>query len=92
MARGNVPRQPSRSGRQEGCAPGGCSAKAASRLDREHKRRGQPKVDATTVEEAQGQQVAEDFRLKKKSASGYNPLAPERVRQIIAGLDEMYPE
>jgi len=29
--------------------------------------------------------------LKKKSASGYDPLAPGRVRQIIAGLDQMYP-
>jgi endonuclease-3 len=28
---------------------------------------------------------------RKKSASGYDPLNPERVRQIIAGLDEMYP-
>ena len=27
----------------------------------------------------------------KKSAAGYNPLAPERVRQIIAGLDQLYP-
>ena len=29
--------------------------------------------------------------LRKKSASGYDPLAPERVRQIIAGLDQLYP-
>jgi len=29
--------------------------------------------------------------LKKKSASGYDPLAPERVRQIITGLDQLYP-
>ncbi len=28
---------------------------------------------------------------KKKSPSGYDPLSPERVRQIIAGLDQMYP-
>ncbi len=26
-----------------------------------------------------------------KRKSGYDPLAPERVRQIIAGLDQMYP-
>ena len=29
---------------------------------------------------------------KKKSASGYDALNPERVRQIIAGLDQMYPK
>ncbi len=27
----------------------------------------------------------------KKSVAGYNPLAPERVRQIIAGLNQLYP-
>jgi endonuclease-3 len=27
----------------------------------------------------------------KKSAARYNPVAPERVRQILAGLDQMYP-
>jgi endonuclease-3 len=30
--------------------------------------------------------------LKKKSAAGYDFLAPERVHQIIAGLDQLYPE
>jgi len=29
--------------------------------------------------------------LKKKSASGYDPLSSERVRQIIAALDQLYP-
>ena len=29
---------------------------------------------------------------KRNRASGYDPLAPERVRQIIAGLDQLYPE
>jgi endonuclease III len=27
----------------------------------------------------------------KRAPGGYNPLAPDRVRQIIAGLDQMYP-
>jgi endonuclease-3 len=29
--------------------------------------------------------------VQKKSASGYDPLAPERVHQIIAELDRLYP-
>src|ERR1700686_4928214 len=86
MPRGNMPRQPSRSGRQEGArttkgAPlkGTAAKNAASRAG---------KVTKIAV-------------LKKKTASRartaasrvytYDPLAPERVRQIIAALDHLYP-
>jgi len=86
MPRGNMPRQPSRSGRQEGAlrtkgAPlkGTAAKNATARVG---------KITKTAV-------------LKKKTASGkgdaarrvspYNPLAPERVRQIIAALDQLYP-
>ena len=86
MPRGNMPRQPSRSGRHEGAlrakgAPlkGKAAKNAAVRAG---------KATKTAV-------------LKKKPASGtrdaasrvstYDPLAPERVRQIIAGLDHLYP-
>jgi len=84
MPRGNVPRQPSRSGRQEGArrkgAPlkGGPLKKAAS--GRKDSRPG-PKTAA----------VAMSAVAQKKPASGYDPLNPERVREIIAGLDRLYP-
>jgi endonuclease-3 len=80
-----MPRQPSRSGRQEGAlrtkgAPlkGKAAKNAAPRAGKAMK--------AAPV-------------LKKKSAKGeaasrvssYDPLAPERVRQIIAALDQLYP-
>ncbi len=76
-ARGNVPRQPSRSGRQEGArrALGKQSLVARSKSPNA----GKQSKSATSK------------TSKKKSPSGYDPLAPERVRQIIAGLDQMYP-
>lgn len=72
MARGNTPRQPSRSGRHEG-----------------PRRTTAPKLPKPTPPKKKS------APLPKASASrpsAYNPLAPERIRQIIAGLDELYPK
>jgi endonuclease III len=95
MPRGNMPRQPSRSGRQEGArrvkgAPmKGTQAKNAAARPTA----GRASFNAGKAPKAAG--------LKKKSVSGaedaasrastYDRLAPERVRQIIAGLDHLYP-
>jgi endonuclease III len=82
MPRGNVPRQPSRSGRQEGVrfVKRGESKTMPSRPVA---RRVSP--PGSTAKPA----IPKPAVLKKKG--GYDPLNPERVRQIIAGLDEMYP-
>ena len=86
MPRGNVPRQPSRSGRQEGArrmkgAPvkGAPLKKATARPTEGRAPRIAPNAPKPAV-------------VKRKSASSYDPLAPERVRQIIAGLDQLYPD
>jgi len=79
MPRGNVPRQPSRSGRQEGVRPAGRGASKNMPL----RSTGRPRPKVAKASKAP---VA-----KKKSASGYDPITPARVRQIIAGLDELYP-
>ncbi len=71
MPRGNVPRQPSRSGRHEAVR----RAKGASG-------KGSPKT-ANPLKPAV---------LKNKQVRGYDPLAPDRIRQIIAGLDRLYPK
>jgi endonuclease III len=69
-----MPRQPSRSGRQEGVRrERSLPTKAALRSARKKKA---PYLPAAT---------------KGKSVIGYNPIAPERVRQILQGLDQMYP-
>ena len=83
MPRGNVPRQPSRSGRQEGVRlakrgesktmPARPVARRVSPLGNTAK----PAIPKPAV-------------LKKKG--GYDPLHPERVRQIIAALDQLYPQ
>ncbi len=81
MARGTTPRQPIRSGRQDAVRTAK-PAKPKSSPSRPAARRASPTV-------AVGSKSA---LAKKKSASGYAPLNPERVREIIAGLDQMYPK
>jgi endonuclease III len=96
MARGNMPRQPSRSGRQEGVRrPKGAQASSAAAKNT----LARPSAGRAAAKSGKAPKVA---ALKKKSAFGakdaarrvsaYDPLAPERVRQIIAGLDQLYPE
>jgi len=82
MPRGNAPRQPSRSGRHEGVR---------------HQKTPVPKTSTPRVSSKSAKApAAKPYAPKtaspgKKSASAYDPLAPERVRQIIAGLDQLYP-
>jgi endonuclease III len=90
MARGNVPRQPSRSGRQEGArrAKGAPVKGAQTRKGRQTKNAGPPP--------AAGRATRNSGKAPKRAAarrvSNYDSLAPERVRQIIAGLDSLYPQ
>src|SRR5713101_931807 len=81
MPRGNTPRQPSRSGRHEGT-----------------RRQSRPQPTASPIHGSAGPRL-----LKSKSptakragaskkAAAYDPLAPERVRAILEGLDRMYPD
>ncbi|MGC2246253.1 MAG: endonuclease III [Terriglobales bacterium] len=79
MARGTTPRQPSRSGRQDAV------------------RVAKPIPSKTGAAHGAGRASPaarigpKSAALKKNSVSRYDPLNPERVRQIIAGLDQMYP-
>ena len=101
MPRGNVPRQPSRSGRQEGARRAmGAALKSAplkgTALKGTQSLRGRNAKNASARPTAgrapvNARKAPKAVALKKKSASGYDPLAPERVRQIIAGLDQLYP-
>ena len=96
MPRGNMPRQPSRSGRQEGArrTKGALSKGAPSKNSAARPTAGRRSPNAGKAPRA--------VVLKKKSASRsgdaatrvstYDPLAPERVRQIIAALDQLYPQ
>jgi endonuclease-3 len=80
MPRGNVPRQPSRKGRQEGVhrAKGTLLKGAAAKR--------------TTLKVASPKKKAAPRAVGAASrVSAYDPLAPERVRLIIATLDSLYP-
>jgi len=94
MARGNMPRQPSRSGRQESARRAkDAPAKGAAKNSASRGRSGRNSLSAGKRPKA--------VVVKKRSASPtgnaasrsstYDPLAPERVRQIMAGLDRLYP-
>ncbi|MFZ1919168.1 MAG: endonuclease III [Terriglobales bacterium] len=79
MPRGNMPRQPSRSGRHEG----------VSRPTRVPAKTG-PRPATRTASPLPGSK-SKATAAKKRSVPAYDPLSPDRVRQIIAGLDQMYP-
>jgi len=82
MPRGIMPRRPSRSGRQD---------KVATAPAR-------PKTNIAKLAPATKKAAAKPLKLKAKSsrkaaagAKRYNPLAPERVREILQRLDDRYP-
>ncbi len=81
MPRGNMPRQPSRSGRQEGVRGRKTFRPKASLV----------RVAAAPSVKKSSKLAVSKSAASKKRMSGYNPLAPERVQQILNGLDQMYP-
>ena len=84
MARGIVPRQPSKSGKQAGAhrAP----ARGPSPLQKQsgiRERTAKPPVKSAGKAKASGGVTP---------PKGYNPVAPERVREILKRLDATYPD
>jgi endonuclease III len=75
MPRGTTPRQPSRSRRQDAVRT------ATPRVSKAALARVAPRATSAGTSKP----------APPKRKSGYDPLASERVRQIIAGLDQMYP-
>jgi endonuclease-3 len=86
MPRGNTPRQPSRSGRKEGARHAKVTpAKRAAAKNPAAR----SKIRPASLKPARAPKPAVP---KNNSPSSYDPTAPERVHQIIAGLDQMYPD
>jgi endonuclease III len=99
MARGNMPRQPSRSGRQEGTRRAKATQVKAARAGSAPARPNAGRAPATRAKAPAKLPKATALKKKVASAAGdaasrvstrYDPLAPERVRRIIAGLDLLY--
>jgi endonuclease-3 len=81
MPRGVVPRQPAKSGRQEGARktlPRPSSP--PGRTKKEHRPGAKPSPKTKVAKPTGG-----------KLPAGYNPVAPERAREILKRLDELYP-
>ncbi|MGA8877299.1 MAG: endonuclease III [Candidatus Korobacteraceae bacterium] len=102
MPRGIMPRRPSRSGRQDKVAGAASRAKSPALAKRRLERGTQaPASQApaskgpTTKTPAKVKSAAKTVRPATKPsgkpAKGYNPVAPERVNEILKRLDERYP-
>ena len=91
MPRGVVPRQPAKTGRHEG----------ARRVPRVQPGRGpsrqprpagfKPSVVGTGVRRSRGDVSAAQLKPATKPKA-YNPLAPERIQEILRRLDRHYPD
>ena len=83
MARGTVPRQPAKSGRQEGART--IRVRAAQMQTRARiKKLAGPRPSNKSTEKAKP-------KTKASKTKGYNPVAPERVQAILHNLDVLYP-
>jgi endonuclease III len=92
MPRGITPRQPARSGRQDRVARTLLSAQAAPKKPRGGKNaRGSNVVHGGTAA-LRRRVTAAQPSAKAKKQSSYNPIAPERVAEILKRLDQLYPE
>jgi endonuclease III len=72
MPRGRTPRQPARTGRQEGVRVGTGTP-------------GRPRSAAPAP-------APKSRKTASKTKSTYNPLAPDRIAEILKRLDQLYPE
>ena len=89
MARGVVPRQPAKTGRQEGARVRAReNTRKLARTDKSLKG-GRPKL---VLSEVEGAAVPKQAKTKASSALRYDPLAPGRVQEILQRLDRLYPD
>jgi endonuclease III len=91
MPRGQTPRQPARTGHQDRAARTLLPAKTAKQ---------KLTSNSSTSKKARGATSAFARPASNKSApkssakkqSGYNPLAPDRITEILKRLDQLYPD
>ena len=76
MPRGNIPRQPSKAGRQDKAKTTRVAAKPLKITPSKKSKLAPPKPKTA----------------KSAATKPYNPLAPARVTEILKRLDERYPD
>jgi len=92
MARGMTPRQPARTGRQDSVRATRPVAKTSGRGKTASLGVGMSlRVKAGAPGKRKAAKVAPKGRPKSGTGGGYNPVAPERVAEILKRLDELYP-
>ena len=93
MPRGRTPRQPARTGRQDRVARARLSPKAtATKLRVGKDSRGAHDAHVGTAALGRSGSVKAASARKEKTQSKYNPVAPERVSEILKRLDQLYPD
>jgi endonuclease III len=101
MPRGVVPRQPARTGRQDKVRVGRTAAPSPSGKNARvgtgaPARPGRGKASAGVSKEPRRprkvSQKPQKTGSERFAAKGYNPIAPERVAEILQRLDQLYPE
>jgi len=92
MPRGLVPRQPARTGRQDRAARAVKPTKSAPRETggRKNALGRRDGDEATAVAPLQQGKVR--VKVGVRNVKGYNPVAPERVTEILKRLDQLYPD
>jgi endonuclease III len=83
MARGVAPRQPSRTGRQDRVGRVTVPVKPVAK-------KAVPKN--SRAENPALSKKSQPANAKGKKKNGYNPIAPERVEEILKRLDQLYPD
>jgi len=101
MARGIAPRQPAKSGRQEGARKvAGAALRAGKTATRAagksaFKSAPKPRAARAAVKPVLSKTAAKPTKPstpKPRKTPGYHPLAPERITAILHELDQLYPE
>jgi endonuclease III len=93
MPRGRTPRQPARTGRQDRVARAPLPSKAAERRKNaaHGASRGPSELGAQRAPKGR-KRVAGLSKAVPAKGRAYNPLAPDRIAEILTRLDQLYPE
>jgi len=86
MPRGVIPRQPARTGRQDKVRASRLTSPAKSKQARSGRKQAGLPTPKTSAARAKSSDKS------GKPPKGYNPVAPERVAEILKRLNDLYPE
>jgi endonuclease-3 len=93
MPRGVIPRQPAKTGRHEGVrARQKKVIQSAAARERANGKRQRAEQSAKPGSSRSSPKPEAPKRNAAKAARGYNPVAPERIKEILARLDQLYPD